>query len=161
MSTTDARETAQSLHVPDSSDAPVRAASGAPHLRVVTITTAILTTVTLLYANLVESPWKAMPKDWAIAPVTVGQLVLAAVFVASALMTARVTAVRQDPAQNITAKAGQDPTVTPVSGPRWLTRLGIRSGESRRGRSGVRHSGVAGVDASAPARSIAARVARR
>jgi mono/diheme cytochrome c family protein len=63
---------------------------------------------------------------------------LTAVFVAIALMTASVDALGQNPDRpNITAKVGQDLTVTPVSGPSWLSRLGIRPGESSLGRSGA------------------------
>jgi len=59
------------------------------------------------------------------------KLVMAAFF-AIALVSATVAG-----KQNITAKVGQDPSVTPVSGPSWLNRLGIKYGESGLGRSGA------------------------
>ena len=70
-------------------------------------------------------------------PLRIVASTLTAAFVASALTTPRVKAHGQHPGQNITAKVGQDLTVTPVSGPSWLSRLGIRPGESSLGRSGA------------------------
>jgi mono/diheme cytochrome c family protein len=61
--------------------------------------------------------------------------------------------------QNITAKVGQDLTVTPVSGPSWLNRLGIKYGESGLGRSGATYGPPPG-EPSAPPPSIPLQVGR-
>ena len=57
----------------------------------------------------------------------------AAFFLGTAMMSARVGAAGQGTAP----KAGSEASVTPVSGPSWLNRLGIRPGDSSLGRSGA------------------------
>jgi mono/diheme cytochrome c family protein len=79
---------------------------------------------------------------------------LAAVFVAIALMVPTVVG-----EQNITAKVGQDQSVTPVAGPSWLNRLGIKYSESGLGRSGATYGPPPGERAATPA-SIPLQVGR-
>jgi len=80
--------------------------------------------------------------------------VLAAVCLTSALTRAMVAG-----EQNITAKVGQDAGVTPVSGPSWLNRLGIKYGESGLGRSGAMYGPPPG-ERPAPPSSIPLQVGR-
>ena len=81
------------------------------------------------------------------------KLVMAAFF---AIVLVSATVAGQ---QNITAKVGQDASVTPVSGPSWLNRLGIKYGESGLGRSGATYGPPPGERPATPA-SIPLQVGR-